>query len=279
MGIPYLPATGIKGLVRLAHILNLIADQEKADFLIQGNELDDAHPDSLIPEIFGGGLQRGEETKIFRGKVIFLDAYPENIPDLHVDIMNPHYVKYYEDDDALIPPADYLNPRPVQFLTVRQGTVFIFRAVVTGSDTLQVPILQAFEKALTDQGIGAKTAVGYGRFEKLHEIHTGVAQKEPPKASKIVDAEEARTEAFKRFCQNLPDITGFPGKASEIRRQIEGVEDPELKKMCVKAALDIAQSNPKKFKKALKAGKPWAMGIVELCKAVGIEMQYSDMFK
>src|SRR5690606_17233443 len=83
------------------------------------------------------------------------------IPDLHVDIMNPHYEKYYSDDS---PPADYLDPVPVQFLTVTKGTTFVFRAIVRGNDDLKEPVINAFYKALTDQGFGAKTAVGYGRF-------------------------------------------------------------------------------------------------------------------
>jgi len=68
MGIPYLPATGIKGLVRLAHILNLIDDKDKANILIYANdrnklELDDTHPASLIPNIFGGDLNHGIELE------------------------------------------------------------------------------------------------------------------------------------------------------------------------------------------------------------------------
>jgi len=31
-----------------------------------------------------------------RGQVVFLDAYPEKVPDLHIDIMNPHYGDYYD---------------------------------------------------------------------------------------------------------------------------------------------------------------------------------------
>ena len=187
MGIPYLPATGIKGLVRLAHILNLLADQEKADLLIQGDELDDTHPISLIPEIFGGDLKGTEETKTFRGKVVFLDAYPENIPDLHVDIMNPHYGKYYGDDNAIIPPADYLDPVPVQFLTVKKGEFFVFRAVVHGSETLKKPLAKAFHNALMDQGFGAKTAVGYGRF---HIQSTRINETESHKVQTVIEPEK-----------------------------------------------------------------------------------------
>lgn len=167
MGIPYLPATGIKGLVRLAHILNLIEDTDKANALIDEdkNELDDLDPASLIPNIFGGDMKNGREIGKRRGSVVFLDAYPDKIPDLHLDIMNPHYGEYYGDDLGKIPPADYLDPVPVQFLTVQRGTTFVFRMIISGeNESLREPVIKALQKALLDQGFGAKTAVGYGRF-------------------------------------------------------------------------------------------------------------------
>lgn len=170
MGVPYIPATSIKGLVRLAHILNLMMDEEKASFLISEDkdELDDTHPASRIPEIFGGAMKDGKKVGLFRGNVLFLDVYPETIPDLHVDIMNPHYGAYYADDKDEIPPADYLDPNPIQFLTVKSGTVFVFRAVVYYPPELLEAIQLAFDEALTGQGVGAKTAVGYGRFSICH---------------------------------------------------------------------------------------------------------------
>lgn len=173
LGIPYLPATGIKGLVRLGHILNLIDDRERAASLIQGDELNDNDPASLIPSLFGGNRsggagRSGKELEKYRGKVVFLDAYPENVPVLAADIMNPHYGDYYGDETNGTPPADYLDPVPVKFLTVAKGETFIFRAVLTMDEKLNAPLAEAFTTALTEQGFGAKTSVGYGRF-KLHK--------------------------------------------------------------------------------------------------------------
>lgn len=177
LGIPYLPATGIKGLVRLAHILSLIQDSDKAQILIHGDLLDDTHPESLIPDLFGGD-RKGEEGKS-RGNVIFMDAYPEKIPELHVDIMNPHYGDYYSDEAGQTPPADYLDPVPVQFLTVQKGTVFVFRAIVPENETWKETIAKAFHTALEEQGFGAKTAVGYGHFKRSKELLTGKGMQPP----------------------------------------------------------------------------------------------------
>ncbi|HDM78757.1 MAG TPA: type III-B CRISPR module RAMP protein Cmr6, partial [Deltaproteobacteria bacterium] len=116
--------------------------------------------DQMISSLFGNQEKRGS--------VIFMDAYPENIPDLHVDIMNPHYGEYYSDDKNKIPPADYLDPTPIKFLTVQKGTVFIFRSLVRNDVAdLADEVKKAYVRALTEEGIGAKTSLGYGLFTDL----------------------------------------------------------------------------------------------------------------
>lgn len=159
MGIPYIPASGVKGIVRFAHTAALwnegiFDDLIKTDAKTGLEYFDDDNCLSVY-SIFGNQKQRG--------KVIFLDAYTEKVPELHIDIMNPHYAPYYSDGK---PPADYHNPTPIKFLTVAQGTTFIFRAIVKkdkDNDMLQ-KVRSALVKALTEEGVGAKTAVGYGRF-------------------------------------------------------------------------------------------------------------------
>ena len=169
MGIPYIPASSVKGIVRFAHMLELIESENLQQFLNKEKDgIIESIPETKIPAIFGGDADEEKEgkTKKLKGKVIFLDAYPDKVPDLHVDIMNPHYVKYYSDDEDKTPPADYLDPTPIKFLTVKPGTVFSFKALVSkDSDFLLEPLKTAFQKALEDEGAGAKTAVGYGRFE------------------------------------------------------------------------------------------------------------------
>lgn len=221
LGIPYLPATGIKGLVRLAHVLNLIQDEGKAKILIQGNNLDDNNPISLIPEIFGGDLNVGKMPEKWRGKAVFLDAYPAKIPDLHVDIMNPHYGAYYSDDKAQTPPADYLDPNPVQFLAVQKGTTFIFRAVVRGNSDLKEIVIEAFHKALTEQGFGAKTAVGYGRFSLSEGALQGSEKTASSLAEEPIKESEPISEEAVQQIWEKPILTWAPQKA-EVEAVYEG---------------------------------------------------------
>jgi len=179
LGIPYIPASGIKGIVRFAHTLELLFD-ENGTFTDKFVEEENGHEIineennlTFIPQLFG--------SQTAKGSVIFLDAYSEKVPELHIDIMNPHYSDYYGDDTYRTPPADYLNPVPLKFLTVAKDTVFIFRALVDNKIAgLVDKVKTAFKKALTEEGVGSKTAVGYGTFEICDSEDTKVTEKMTP---------------------------------------------------------------------------------------------------
>lgn len=166
LGIPYIPASGVKGIVRFAHTLSIFLGDDgriKEEYLDK-DYFEESNTD--IPDIFGGEKARGKEKELLRGKVVFLDAYPEKVPDLYIDIMNPHHGPYYSEGKA---PADYHNPTPIKFLTVAKQTIYIFHAVAQKIDDIPQKVRNALQKALKEEGIGAKTAVGYGRFEVVRE--------------------------------------------------------------------------------------------------------------
>ena len=139
----------------------------------QGNE-EKALQDEGFCLIFGSpkGSRLGEQ----KGKIVFFDAFPLSESDLQIepDIMNPHYAPYYSNPTGNTPPADYHNPNPIYFLTVKD-TSFKFvigikekdnktisTGVFQGKSTLLEIAYKYMEKALSEHGIGAKTAVGYG---------------------------------------------------------------------------------------------------------------------
>ncbi len=213
LGIPYIPASGVKGIVRFAHTLSIFLDENgkvKEPYIDQ-EYLDETKED--IPDIFGGEkiiIDQNEEKKIIlRGRVVFLDAYPEKIPDLHIDIMNPHYGPYYSDG---VPPADHHNPTPIKFLTVAPGTTFIFRAVTKKENRLAQKVRKALLSALTEEGVGAKTAVGYGRFV-VDEKTSSVA------AEKRTTAEKAEPTPLEKCCAAFTNVK--PGDAGRIGSLID----------------------------------------------------------
>ena len=151
-GIPYIPGSALKGVLRHWWL------QEDFD-----NKEDKALKDENFLALFGGPK--------LRGKVQFLDAYPNSNVRFATDIMNPHYSNYY---GGTKPPTDSQNPVPINFLTVEQ-TAFRF-AFLAEDQRLLDKLKIRFEDALELKGIGAKTAVGYGYFRDFKEMD--IIQKE-----------------------------------------------------------------------------------------------------
>ncbi len=184
-GIPYIPATSIKGTVRSWRIL-------EPDFKKTGEDSEGlAIENEEFCRIFGcpknidltkkgfrdynSALKHKGENAEFEGNIIFFDAFPLTVPKLKLDIMNPHYQPYYSDNDGKTPPADYFSPNPIMFLTVEKT---VFRMYFGIKKEANKHLLEVVKKwlldALEQRGIGAKTAVGYGykKTEKKTDVQT-----------------------------------------------------------------------------------------------------------
>jgi CRISPR-associated protein Cmr6 len=173
-GLPYIPASAVKGVLRLACALHIAATEP--DKIRAGSdqvEIPDDHP--LLRRCFGD-TDTGKPDGV-RGQLVFLDAFPADVPTIRTDIMNPHFGKYYAGSQG---PLETENPIPVKFLTVAEGAEFVFRCFVSPlpDDGLAAPdspvrplddtdgkvVAAMFSRACKQLGFGAKTAVGYGRF-------------------------------------------------------------------------------------------------------------------
>jgi CRISPR-associated protein Cmr6 len=165
IGVPYIPSSSIKGVARFAFILSqILNDDYTINERFENKEEIDLDELGDFVKLFGGENKvKTDKTESFKGGVIFLDAYPADLPFLKVDIMNPHYGEYYKDEKGIIPPADYLTPVPIKFLTVKEGAEYVFRIV--GNKEFIGQAKEALKKAITEEGVGAKTALGYGLFD------------------------------------------------------------------------------------------------------------------
>lgn len=153
-GVPYIPASSIKGVLRTAYAVSIADENGNAD-------------DKKLYEIFG--------SENNSSKVIFLDAYPEEIPTIQSDIMNPHFSKYYGGENKI--PLENENPVPIKFLSVKEGCDFVFRYIVK-DENLKSEIESAFKIAFETIGFGGKTAIGYGRFKSELKIEEVVPKQE-----------------------------------------------------------------------------------------------------
>jgi CRISPR-associated protein Cmr6 len=163
LGVPFLPGSSVKGIVR--------AWVEKwADPPVSPAD---------VRRVFG---PEGEGRDRHVGSIIFFDALPVKPVKLEADVMTPHYVPYYQQDRPENPPGDWYGPVPIPFLTVKSGQTFLFalaprRAAAEQSYADCQQAVRWLTQALADIGAGAKTAVGYGRFvrrEKTEDEIRGV---------------------------------------------------------------------------------------------------------
>ena len=228
-GIPYLPGSGVKGVLRQA--ARELARGEWGDnrgwneAQVAVIKVEDK-PKSLtmMDALFGLESKEGEKEH-FRGVLNFWDVIPEIKGNLAVDVMTPHQKHYYQEGQA---PHDSGQPVPITFLTVPPGSRFTFH-VTCDTDRLRklAPRLlegdgraywkrlldAAFQHAFDWLGFGAKTAAGYGAMEldrAALEDRRAMERKHREKAEHQARLEEA--------------VAGLPEDAAWIERQKAGGE-------------------------------------------------------
>jgi len=235
-GLPYLPGSGVKGVLRRAASELASGQWDASDWSTdlrhevrqrdgedntKGKHLFDA---SEIDVLFGAEALNGENH--LRGVLSFWDVIPQiEGNSLLVDIMTPHQSHYYQQKDAAdstTTPHDSGSPNPISFLTVPPGSGFAFHVVcdsarlqhlapdLDANDRWKQLLTEAFEHAFEWLGFGAKTSVGYGAMgrntqaeEKLARVQaeTQAAAEHTTKMANLSD--NARLiEEFVLACQN-----------------------------------------------------------------------------
>jgi CRISPR-associated protein Cmr6 len=116
-GIPYIPGSALKGVVRMVNFWAIVSEQnKKSDKEIQ--ELQEQLYDKEISNSDSNDILKHKllfGTQNFKGLLVFLDAYPEvqNKQQIfELDVMTPHYQGYYTKNQV---PGDWENPNPIPF--------------------------------------------------------------------------------------------------------------------------------------------------------------------
>ncbi len=172
LGVPYLPGPSVKGAV------SAWAKRWKAE------------DDVVCRRTLGSEGQVGD--------VIFFDALPTRPVVLKADVITPHYGDY---DREGKPPGDWISPVPISFLSVAARAIFRFAVAPRGQsgEASCDTVCRWLEDALEWLGAGARTAVGYGRFDK--------ARPAPPREFEKGDEVEATLfkDAKGRWCGRTGD--------------------------------------------------------------------------
>ena len=198
-GLPYIPGSSIKGLLRslfplqdlaLADKLEKKADDkdvkqndaallkkkalvlrekagEKSKFITSrlppDKKLSDQMIEALEKSIFIG-LEYNKENNCYEPsskRDIFFDAFPSNATNglLGLDYITPHTK------------GEFVDPTPIQFMRINPGVTFRFpftlhdTTLPDGTTISKSDKRQLFSAILTTVGIGAKTNVGYGQLK------------------------------------------------------------------------------------------------------------------
>jgi len=176
---PYMPGSTIKGAVRSA-TFNLLyrgkfEENKRRMDIENARRAAENFAEENCRRIFGGLLGKDQSA----GLVGFTDAYPIRKGDhgllFYPDVITPHY----KDD---VRTELEVKPIPIIYLTIAPGTEFQFfmfykrrRGIreLTNNDLLDLPT--RWQMGIVDRGllyafirgVGAKTALGYSRFEIL----------------------------------------------------------------------------------------------------------------
>ncbi len=270
-----------------ARSLDAVSFEDACCFLEEMLSPDERKPYADDPRQFLFAIQRDKKLRdslAWQGALRFWDVFPA-VQDLAVEILNPHYGQYYQGES---PPTDCQSPVPVFFLAIPPGVTFIFHVHCLEKnlpDQLKTSwrrlLAAAFAQAFDWVGFGAKTAVGYGRFQPIR--FSGMTSRAPGSASIDAtgrspetpsaprDQETVRQAEVRNFRNSLPKLQDLPGQIDRLLRTVRSFSDEETRRRCCQVLLEHARSNRKKLKEAEKTGKDWVKKLKQLCTELGVE--------
>jgi len=184
-GIPYISGSTLKGAVS-----SYLSRHGGTGW----SRYDGAVKSDAQVELFGG--IREESSQSYAGLLTFHDAWlcpwdrrTNNRGDwFDEDIINPHYPGYYREQRL---PDGTDNPIPIKIAALCPGLQF--HVTIQGPEEYRKLAKEVLVRLLAEEGIGGKTAVGYGRFtyvksqnEALDDAREEISQASSPEKMKAV---------------------------------------------------------------------------------------------
>ena len=284
-GLPYLPGSGVKGVLRQA-ARELASgdwgdahgwrnDKELFSIVIQRKKI----ALSMLDVLFGRETQSGDAEHV-RGVLSFWDVIPQIAGDsLAVEIMTPHQGHYYQwkkdqhGNLIEVSPHESGQPIPIPFLTVPPGSGFAFHVVcdlprlhrlapeLAQDDRWKTLLTAAFEHAFTWLGFGAKTAVGYGAMQRDRKAEA--ARQDALEEKQRAAARSAMTEQ-RRAVEDF--ITYMKNRSDALRGKVvrpNGAEHDRARKLA-KAAMEEEGWTHEERRAAADAIELWLPKVVNV---------------
>lgn len=275
-GQPRIPGSAVKGVTR--HAAWRMWKEEKNPAVKTGMA-------RAIADIFGYPTQDKElDAALARevsnieanthlaGSVIFLDAHPLDRAPLVEEVLTPHTNN---------------RPNPQTFPAVEAGATFVFamlpgrRMATFAADTRETywTLAQSWlREALCEDGVGAKTAAGYGWFQENTQIADRMKKEAEAKREQVQQdrQEAARLDAMSpvdRFKEEFLTMDSEPF-ANAVKGSAE--LEPDQQKALLLAVSDASKKDwwKGKKKRAKKDDKDKAMveALLALAKTHGVEL-------
>ncbi|RIH89339.1 CRISPR type III-B/RAMP module RAMP protein Cmr6 [Meiothermus luteus] len=210
-GVPYLPGSALKGLLRRAAEHFGLSEKEKAVLLGEGPDPKGKTPGNAAYLVYWDG---------------WLD--PNSAQPFQLDVITVHHPEYYGKKGAVWP-TDFDDPNPVAFLSVRPGVKFYLPITCPAQDAQGWPYKAAevLAWALEHLGLGGKTNAGYGYFACEFGKSAEEEAREREESAKLLESLTSEIEKI----QN----SGSANKAIQIARQLgdvpPGIRKPTLERL------------------------------------------------
>ena len=216
-GEPYIPGSAVKGVSRHVALSRLKSGRMTVDVfqrLFGTADVDFSDKGDLAD--FAENVPVEKRNR--RGGFDFLSAYPISDVQVSVDMTNVHYPDYYQSgrpEDLAIE-----KPRPNPFPVTSSGASFAFCVVrngMAGDASLAELMREIVREALETQGIGAKTAAGYGWFD-CSETERWMAERE------LRRAEMVRKAAVAELAKQIAALSVKDAAGAEFRLAVGRIE-------------------------------------------------------
>lgn len=279
-GLPYLPGSGVKGVLRQAARELASGDWGETHGWTTAPLPSSTDRLSMFDALFGRESKDGD-TDHWRGALQFWDVMPQIKGDcLAVDIMTPHQGHYYQNSPAAgsATPHESGQPIPISFLTVPPGSGFSFHvhcdrshlhrlaAELAANERWKELLTAAFHHAFNWLGFGAKTAVGYGAMTQDPQAAAREQQRRDEQKAEALRQQQAAQHAAKhaamspversiqefldgRTDRNQPEISAVLGAIKQNRW-------PDEDRKEVAQWLKQAMQQARQWKETTQAKKP-----------------------
>jgi len=258
-GVPYIPGSALKGLAA-RYARTRLKEQ------LWGK------CSQAYKTLFGSTVEAGYVTFF---DALYVPGSAKQDQPLALDVITVHHPKYYSGENLppadwdnpqrhnaqihreYFPPADWDNPVPVPFLSA----IGSYLVALHGEESWVKAAFEIIQRALAEEGIGAKTSSGYGRMSIegiALDNDKSVASPDAQESSKIPTSQpvDPQQQLVNAFISNLNALStkDVAGQIAQFVDRWRKVQVPEMYRVQMAQAILDKVESARRTKKSAKKG-------------------------